>query len=120
MPNKINKNCNRFVTVRSKATLAADTIPLASDFAQDQRFDASGADYILFYWTGTTPSGTVDFTVYMWDADTSVWVKGDTVATVAVGTLAKLPAYGASNAVLTMANVGSGTNIKVNAFGWDD
>lgn len=112
----LERNSNRFKTIRSGAVIANDAVPPASSFPDDQRFNARGAFYLHFFWTATTPTGTPTFTVYLWDADSNQFVKGDAVTGLAVNTMAKVAVYGASNAILVISSVGGGTDYKVNAF----
>ena len=120
MPVTLNEG-NRFKTVRSVASLTDDTTPPTSAFTDDQRFSIlNNGDYIVFYWTGTTPTGTLDVTVWMWDGAQGQFVKGEQVTGLAPNTLAKIQVYGASNAALLLSNTAGagGTDIVVQAFGY--
>lgn len=118
MPVKLYTNTNRFKTIRSGSAIANDSpVPPIATFPDDQRFDSDGCDYIIFHWTAATPTGTPTFTVYLWDGDAGIFVKGDAVTGLAPNTLAKVAVHGASNAVLLISAAGGGTNFKVNAFG---
>lgn len=120
MPVQVYKNQNRFKTIRSGATIVNDApVPPVSSFPNDQRFDSDGCEHLILYWTATTPTGTPTFTVYVWDADTNMFVKGDVITAVPANTLVKIPVHGAANALIHISAVGGGTNFKINAFGWD-
>lgn len=109
---------NRFKTVRAVATLANDATPPAPTFSDDQRINGIDGEYIAFYWTGTTPTGILDVTLWLFDGLLGQFVEGPKVTGLAPNTLATLQAYNASNAALLLSNtVGAGgTDIVVRAF----
>jgi hypothetical protein len=113
MPIQLDKNPGRFLPVRSMAAWAADTQP-PTTLTDDKQFNCMG-DYTTFYWTGTTPGGTMDITIWFYDGLKGLWVKGGAVSSLAPNTLATLKAYNASAAALLLAGAPAGTNFEVRA-----
>lgn len=117
MPAKLNRN-NRFVTVRSMAALADDSTPPSTSLDDAQRFDAGGAEYIVVYWTGTTPGGNIALTAWVLDGIKDQFVEGDQVTGLVPNKLVRIRVHGATNATLMLSGTGagSGTNIEVRAM----
>jgi hypothetical protein len=121
MPNRIIPNNNVFKAVRTIAAIANDTPPTVS-WPDAERFDAASCDYLLFYWDGTTPAGTITVTPWYLDGNNPAgpkFVPGVAVTAVAPNVITKIACNRASNAALIVSAAGSagGTDIQIRAYG---
>lgn len=115
MPTALDR-VGRFKTVRLiPGAFSADADPLPAGLPDTERFKSIG-DYITFYWTGTTPGGTLDVTLCFYDGDKAAWVKGETVSGLAPSQIARLKSVNFSHAALRLFGSPTGTDVEVRAM----
>ena len=115
MPTALDK-VGRFKTVRLvPGAFSVDADPLPTSLPDDQRFKSIG-DYITFYWTGTTPGGTLNVTICFYDGQKGIWVVGATVSGLAPLQISQLKAFNYSHAAFRLFGSPTGTDVEVRAM----